>query len=130
MKPSQLNQLQAFYEEHRQGLFNYALSLTRNKVAAEVGIAFFIAVYSAIRKISPQPGLLVLGDMSIQGNLKAVRSLVEPLQVAMDNGAKRAMIPIENKRSFFDVSAEVLENVDPIFYGDLRHGAFKALGLT
>lgn len=68
--------------------------------------------------------------MSIQGNIKPVRSLVEALQVAMDNGAKRALIPIENKRSFFDVSGDVLENVDPIFYGDLRQAAFKALGMT
>ena len=68
--------------------------------------------------------------MSIQGNIKPVRSLVEPLQVAMDNGAKRALIPIENKRSFFDVSAEVLENVDPIFYGEVKQAAFKALGLN
>ena len=30
----------------------------------------------------------------------------------------------------FDVSGDVLENVDPIFYGDLRTAAFKALGLT
>ena len=36
--------------------------------------------------------------MSVQGNVKAVGSLTEPLQVAMDNGAKRALIPIENKR--------------------------------
>ena len=48
----------------------------------------------------------------------------------MDNGAKRALIPIENKRSFFDVSAEVLEAIDPIFYGDMRQAAFKALGLN
>jgi ATP-dependent Lon protease len=27
----------------------------------------------------------------------------------MDNGAKRALIPIENKRSFFDVSADILD---------------------
>ena len=39
-------------------------------------------------------------------------------------------IPIENKRSFFDVSAEVLENVDPIFYGEVKQGVFKALGLV
>ena len=38
--------------------------------------------------------MLVMGDLSIQGNIKPVRSLVEPLQVAMDNGAKRALIPI------------------------------------
>lgn len=107
-----------------------AIDLLGNKVAAEIGVAFFVAAYSILRKAPPQPGLLVLGDMSIQGNIKPVRSLVEPLQVAMDNGAKRALIPIENKRSFFDVSGDVLENVDPIFYGDLRQAAFKALGMT
>lgn len=107
-----------------------AIDLLGNKVGGELGVAFFVAAFSGLRKAPPQAGLLVLGDMSIQGNIKAVRSLVEPLQVAMDNGAKRALIPIENKRSFFDVSGDVLENVDPIFFGDLRQGVFKALGLT
>jgi ATP-dependent Lon protease len=68
--------------------------------------------------------------MSIQGNIKPVRSLVEPLQVGMDNGARRALIPFENKRSFFDVSSDVLETIDPIFYGDLKTAGFKALGLN
>ena len=106
------------------------IDLLGNRVEAELGIAFFVAVFSALRDSSPQAGLLVLGDMSIQGNIKPVRSLVEPLQVAMDNGARRALIPIENKRQFFDVSGDVLEKVDPIFYGDVRTAAFKALGVT
>ena len=66
--------------------------------------------------------------MSIQGNIKPVRSLAEPLQVAMDNGAKRALVPVENKRQFLEVNPTSLEHVDPIFYGDLRQAAFKALG--
>jgi len=107
-----------------------AIDLLGNKVEAEIGTAFVVAAYSALRKAPPQSGLLVLGDISIQGNLKPVRSLVEPLQVAMDNGARRALIPIGNKRSFFDVSSEVLEAIDPIFYGDMRQAAFKALGLN
>lgn len=106
------------------------IDLLGNRVEAEIGVGFFVAVYSAIRKAQPQPGLIVLGDMSVQGNIKPVRSLMEPLQVAMDNGAKRAMIPIENKRQFMEVSTEVLENVDPVFFGDLRQAAFKGLGLT
>ena len=101
-----------------------------NRVAAEIGVAFFVAAYSVLRKVQAQPALLVLGDMSIQGNIKPIRSLVEPLQVAMDNGAKRALIPIENKRNFLDVSGDVLENIDPIFYGDLQTAGFKALGLN
>jgi len=106
------------------------IDLLGNKVAAEIGVAFFIAAYSMLRKAPPLPALLVLGDMSIQGNIKPIRSLVEPLQVAMDNGGKRALVPIENKRQFLDVSPDVLEQVDPVFYGDLRQAAFKALGLT
>ena len=46
----------------------------------------------------------------------------------MDNGGKRALIPIENKRQFLEVNADVLEQVDPIFFGDMRQAAFKALG--
>lgn len=39
-------------------------------------------------------------------------SVVETFQVAMDNGARRALTPI-----------------DPIFYGDVRQGAMKGLDL-
>jgi ATP-dependent Lon protease len=80
--------------------------------------ALFVASYSALRKAPVSPALLVLGDMSVQGNIKPLRSLTEPLQVAKDNGAKRALIPIENKRNFLDVSADIIEHVDPVFYGD------------
>jgi ATP-dependent Lon protease len=72
--------------------------------------------------------LLVLGDMSVQGNIKPLRSLTEPLQVARDNGAKRSLIPIENKRNFLDVSADIMEHVDPVFYGDPKTAAMKVLG--
>jgi ATP-dependent Lon protease len=106
------------------------IDLLGNHVEAEVGVAFFIAAYSALRKAPVAPALLVLGDMSVQGNIKPMRSLVEPLQVARDNGAKRALIPIENKRNFLDVPADVVEYVDPIFYGDPKTAAMKVLGLT
>jgi ATP-dependent Lon protease len=59
-----------------------------------------------------------------------LRSLAEPLQLAMDNGAKRALIPLENKRSFMEVTGDVVEHVDPIFFGDPKTAAFKALGLN
>lgn len=107
-----------------------AIDLLTNRVSCDAGIALVIAVYSALRKHAAVPGLLVLGDLSIQGNIKAVRSLAEPLQLGMDNGARRALIPIENKRNFLDVSADIMERVDPIFYGDLLTAAMKALGLN
>jgi ATP-dependent Lon protease len=106
------------------------IDLLNNKVEAEIGIAFLVAAMSSLRRAPVAPGLLVLGDLSIQGNIKALRSLTEPLQVAMDNGAKRALIPIENKRNFLDVSADIMEHVDPVFYGDPKTAALKALGVA
>lgn len=106
------------------------IDLLGNRVEAELGVAFFVAAYSALRKAPVAPALLILGDMSVQGNIKPLRSLTEPLQVAKDNGAKRALIPIENKRTFLEVNADIVEHVDPIFFGDPKVAATKALGLT
>ena len=107
-----------------------AIDLLSNRVTCDAGVGLIVAIYSAVKRHSAIPGLLVLGDLSIQGNIKAVRSLVEPLQVGMENGARRAMVPIENKRHFMDVTGEVMERVDPIFYGDPYTAAMKALGIT
>ena len=49
--------------------------------------------------------------------------------MAMDNGARRALIPIENRRSFLDVSTDIMEHVDPVFYGDPLAASLKGLGL-
>ncbi|HZU11368.1 MAG TPA: S16 family serine protease [Chloroflexota bacterium] len=106
-----------------------AIDLLSNRLPGEVGVALVVAIYSALKKQSALPALVVLGDLTIQGNIKPLRSLVEPLQVAMDNGARRALIPIENKRNFLDVSSDIVEQVDPVFYSDPVTAAMKALGL-
>lgn len=107
-----------------------AIDLLSNHIPCEAGMALMIAIYSAVKRHSVLAGLLILGDLSIQGNLKSLRSLAEPLQVGMYNGARRALIPLENKRNFLEVSGEIVERVDPIFYSDPFTAAMKALGLT
>jgi len=105
------------------------INLLNNHVSCDAGIGLVVAIYSALMRQPVQPGLVVLGDLSIQGNIKAVRSLAEPLQIGMDNGARCALIPIENKRHFLEVPADIVERVDPIFYGESFVAARKALGL-
>jgi ATP-dependent Lon protease len=46
----------------------------------------------------------------------------------MDNGARRALIPLENKRNFLEVSGDIVERVDPVFFSDPMTAAMKALG--
>lgn len=107
-----------------------AIDLLSNRVPCEAGIALVVAVYSAVKRVSVQAGFVILGDLSIQGNIKAVKTLAEPLQVAMDNGARRALVPLENKRNFLEVSGDIVERVDPVFYSDPMTAAMKALGMT
>jgi hypothetical protein len=47
------------------------IDLLSNRVQCEAGIALVVAVYSAIKRHSVQPGLLVLGNLRIQGNMKS-----------------------------------------------------------
>lgn len=107
-----------------------AIDLLSNHVPCEAGIALVVAVYSAIKRQSVLAGLVILGDLSIQGNLKAVRTLAEPLQVGMDNGARRALVPLENKRNFLEVSGDIVERVDPVFFSDPMMASMKALGMN
>lgn len=105
------------------------IDLLGNGADGDLGVALLVACYSTLKKVSALAGLIVMGDLSIQGNIKAVRSLTEPLQVALDNGAKKVLVPIENKRHFLEVSADVVEKIDPIFFGDVRAALSKALNM-
>jgi ATP-dependent Lon protease len=107
-----------------------AIDLLENNVPCECGMALVVAIVSAVKRTPVQAALVVLGDLSIQGNVKSVRTLVEPCQLAMENGARRALIPIENRRQFLEVSGDVAERLDPIFYGEVSVAANKALGIV
>jgi ATP-dependent Lon protease len=104
------------------------IDMLGNRIACESGLAMLVAMASALRKTPALPGLVILGDLSIQGNIRTVPTLAEPLQIAMENGALRALIPLENKRSFLEVSGDVVEKVDPIFFSDPMTACHKALG--
>ncbi len=48
----------------------------------------------------------------------------------MDNGARKAPIRLENKRNFLEVSGDIVERVDPVFFSDPMTAAMRALGMT
>ncbi len=105
------------------------VDLMHSKEGSQGGVAFFVSLYSLLREKPVQAGLVVLGEMTIQGNILPVRSLLEPLQVIMDNGARRVLVPIGNQRQFMQVPPDILERVDPIFYSEPLAAALKALGM-
>ncbi len=106
------------------------VDLMQAKGGSQGGVAFFVALYSLLRDKPVQPGLVVLGEMTIQGNILPVRTLLEPLQVVTDNGARRVLIPVSNGVQLAEIPASILERIDVVFYSDPLGAATKALGGT
>lgn len=106
-----------------------AVDLTGARIEAACGMAFYVALISAIQNRRVQAGTVVMGDLTIQGNLKGVPSIAEPLHVALENGALRSLVPISNKAQFGALPEEVVEKLDVIFYGDVDRAVLKAIEL-
>ena len=106
-----------------------AVDLSGARVECACGVAFFVALMSAIQNRRIQAGTVVLGDLTIQGNLKSLPSITEPLQMAVENGAMRALVPISNKAQFTALPEEVVEKLDVIFYGDVDRAVVKSIEL-
>jgi len=105
------------------------VNLMQSKEGSETGVAFFVAIVSALLGKPVMESLVVLGEMSIRGGLLKVGSLTERLQLAMDNGAKRVLLPSENKRDFADIPSDVLDKLQIIFYSDPVNAAYRAMEL-
>ncbi len=103
------------------------VNLMQSKEGSETGVAFFIAMVSALLGRPALESLVVLGEMSIRGGLLKVGSLTERLQLAMDSGAKKVLLPAENKRDIADVPSDVLDKVQIIFYSDPVNAAGRAV---
>ncbi|MFW6068729.1 MAG: protease Lon-related BREX system protein BrxL [Chloroflexota bacterium] len=112
------------YDMHVQ-----VVNLMQTKEGSETGVAFFIAMLSSLMDRPVVEQLVILGEMSIHGTLLKVDKLAERLQLAMDNGAKRVMLPAENKRDFADIPSHILDKLQIIFYSDPITAAFRAMGL-
>ena len=62
------------------------------------GLAFFLALYSALTATPLPQDLAVTGEVSIAGNVRAVGGVVEKLYAARQAGMRAILIPKENAR--------------------------------
>jgi ATP-dependent Lon protease len=96
-----------------------AIDLSGGRVEAACGVAFFAAMVSAITQRRIQAGTVVLGDITIQGNIKPLPSITEVLQMVVENGALRVLLPTGNKLQVASLSEDVVEKLDLVFYSDV-----------
>ena len=111
----------------QKDIYAEAVDLTGGRVECPCGVAFFSAMISAIRNRRVQAGTVILGDLTIQGNIKGPASITEPLQLVLESGAIRALVPVSNKTQFAGLAEDVIDRLDVVFYGDIDRAVLKTL---
>ena len=72
---------------------------------------------------------VVLGDLSIGGTIKKVEELANTLQVCLDSGAKKVLLPITSAVDLATVPSDLIGCFSIIFYQSAEDAVFKALGV-
>ena len=73
--------------------------------------------------------LAVLGEISIAGTMIKVDELANALQVCLDSGAKKVLLPITSAADLGSVPSELIGCFNLIFYQSAEDAVYKALGV-
>lgn len=92
-------------------------------------LASFVALCSGVFGKPIQQQMVILGSMSLGGNIVPVENLAESLQVAFDAGAKRLLLPMASVKDIPTIPGELFAKFQTGFYADPVDAVFKALGV-
>ena len=73
--------------------------------------------------------MAVLGEISISGTMIKADELANSLQVCLDSGAKKVLLPITSAADLGTVPPELVGSFNLIFYNSAEDAVFKALGV-
>ena len=73
--------------------------------------------------------MAILGEISISGTIIKADELANVLQVCLDSGAKKVLLPITSASDIGTVPAELVGSFNLVFYQSAEDAVFKALGV-
>lgn len=100
------------------------IGMTKN-----LSLASVVAICSVALGKPVVSSAVVLGDFSIGGTVMKVEELANTLQVCLDSGAKKVLLPIASAVDLGSVPAELIGCFNLIFYNSVEDAVFKALGV-
>lgn len=98
-------------------------------MTGKLALPTLIALCSIALGKSTLSSLAVLGEISISGTMIKVDELANSLQVCLDSGAKRVLLPITSAAELGTVPADLIGSFNLIFYSSAEDAVFKALGV-
>ena len=95
----------------------------------KLALSTLVALCSIALNKPTVSSLAVLGDISVSGTVSKVENLANTLQVCLDSGAKKVLLPITSAVDLGTVPAELVGCFSLIFYSSAEDAVFKALGV-
>lgn len=99
------------------------------QMTPNLALTTLIAICSAALGKPTLSSLAILGDITIGGTLVKVDNLASALQVCMDSGAKKVLLPLTSAADLGTVPADLVGAFSLIFYATPEEAVFKALGV-
>lgn len=96
----------------------------------ELAIAELIGLCSGALDKPVQESTIVIGNMTVGGTIAKVEEFANVLQVCVDAGAKKVLIPAASVMDLQTVPPDLLVKVQPVFYSDPVDAVYKALGVN
>ena len=97
-------------------------------MTGKLAMPTLIALSSIAMARPVQSSMVVLGEMSISGTLMKVDELADTLQVCLDSGAKKILMPAISMPDLATVPADLSTAFDFILYKSAEEAVIKALG--
>lgn len=92
-------------------------------------LATFIALCSVATNRQVLPSLAILGNFSLGGTVEKVQNLADALQVCLDSGAKKVLIPMSSYADIGLVPPELFSKFTTIPYNTPEEAVMKAFGV-
>ncbi|MEZ0186778.1 MAG: protease Lon-related BREX system protein BrxL [Candidatus Reddybacter sp.] len=115
------------FSEHEFHVQTVNLYNTRN--STETSLASLVAFSSILMNKPTQEQMVVLGSMTLGGVIRPVQDLASSLQMALDSGAVRVLLPMASASDISSVPAELFSKFQISFYADPVDAVYKALGV-
>lgn len=94
----------------------------------EIGAAFYLSMISVFLKKPLKSKTVILGSMTVNGNLVKTTNLYEKLEYIVEQGAKTVYVPIANQPDTITMPGDIWSKLSILFYGsaeDLMRKVFE-----
>ena len=107
----------------------HLVQIEQNREGPSAGLAFLLAMLSALTGRAVSPALAVTGEVALHGQILPVGGLIPKLYAALRHGRRRVIVPEENRRQVDDAPPPLRDHLEICLVATVAEAVQHAYGL-